>query len=391
MSLSGLWMQRVAQSWLVLELTGSGTAVGAVTALQFLPHLLFAPVGGLAADRFDKRLILMGSRAIAGVLAGLLGALVLTDAVELWMVYALALAVGFVGSFASPSRQAFVMEMVGPSHITNAVGLNSMLINVARVVGPAVAGALIITVGIGLCFVLNAVSYLFSIAALAAMRTDELETPEPAAKGKGQFRDAWGRARATPGLWVPLVMSAVIGIFTWEFEVVLPLLARFSFGGGAGTFGSMFAALGIGAAIGGLSVASQSTTRIRHLSTSALVLGVAMVALSAAPTLWATFAILPVIGAAGAAFLSMSNSALQLNAPSEMRGRLSSMRAMAFLGTRPLGAPLVGWIGEQFGARAAVAVGAAAALAVGAWARARVRSIDQSSPATASKPGFRAG
>jgi MFS family permease len=372
-SVSGLWMQRVAQSWLVLDLTDSGVAVGTVTALQFLPHLVLAPIGGVAADRFDKRRVLIATRALSASIAGLLGALVLTGAVELWMVYGLAFLGGLVASFANPSRNAFVMEMVGRSRLTNAVGLNSMLINAARVVGPAIGGVLIVTVGIGLCFVFNAVSYLFAIAALVAMRTGELEIPGRAPRLRGQLREAWNGARSTPSLMVPLVMSAVVGIFAWEFEVVLPLLAKFTYGQDADTFGTMFAAMGVGAAIGGLSVASQETTRSSVLAWSVLGLGVSMAAVAAAPTLAITYLLLPLTGASGAAFLSLGNSALQLNAPPEMRGRVASMRAMAVLGTRPIGAPLMGWVGEQLGARAALGIGGAAAFGVGLWAWARVR------------------
>lgn len=373
-SLSGLWMQRVAQSWLVLDLTESGLAVGAVTAFQFVPHLVLGPVGGVLADRLDKRTLLMVSRSISGLVSAALGALVLTGAVRLWMVYALALVGGLIASLASPSRQAFVMEMVGRDRLTNAIGLNSMLINAARVVGPAIGGILIVTVGIGLCFIFNAISYLFSIAALLLMRIHELQRPERTPRKRGQLREAWSTTRATPGLWVPLVMSAVIGLLAWEFEVTLPLLARFTFEQDADTFGAMLAAMGVGAAIGGLAVAGQASTRPRHVAWSAVGLGISMTALVFAPTLWSMFVLLPVTGAAATAFLSMSNSALQLNAPPEMRGRIASMRSMAVLGTRPIGAPLVGWLGERFGARSALAVGAVAALGVGVWALSRMRS-----------------
>jgi MFS family permease len=249
-SVSGTWMQRVAQSWLVLELTGSGAAVGGVTAFQFLPILLVAPMGGLIADRMDKRRVLYVSQSLAGLIALTLGLLVLTDRVELWMVYALALALGVVGSFDNPARNAFVMEMVGRSRLTNAVGLNSVLVNSARIIGPAVGGLLIVTVGIGICFIINAFSYLALIGALLLMREREIERSEPEPRRRGQLREALAYVWREPVLRVPLVMMGVVGLFVYEFEVILPLLARFTFGGDADVFGDHVRRHGTGGGAG---------------------------------------------------------------------------------------------------------------------------------------------
>lgn len=381
-SVSGSWMQRVAQSWLVLELTGSGSAVGAVTAFQFLPILLLAPVGGLVADRLDKRKVMYVTQSLAGVIAAILGVLVLTDRVELWMVFALALALGLVGSFDNPARNAFVMEMVGRSKLTNAVGLNSVLINTARVVGPAVGGALIVTVGIGVCFLINSVSYLALISALLMMRSEDIERSEPETRRRRQLRQAWLYVRSEEALFVPLVMMGVVGLLAYEFEVVLPLLARFTFEGSADTFGTMFAALGVGAVAGGLYTATRGERPSSSLVRLAYALGVAIATAAVVSNLWVEYAVLVLVGASATAFLTLGNSVLQLHSAPEMRGRVVALRAVAILGARPIGAPIVGWIGEHLGPRYALGVGAVATLAVALWAQRRLAAADQSAPLT---------
>ncbi|HSJ34329.1 MAG TPA: MFS transporter [Acidimicrobiia bacterium] len=376
-SVSGTWMQRVAQSWLVLELTGSGAAVGGVTAFQFLPILLVAPMGGLIADRMDKRKVLYVSQSLAGLIALTLGLLVLTDRVELWMVFALALALGVVGSFDNPARTAFVMEMVGRSRLTNAVGLNSVLVNSARIVGPAVGGILIVTVGIGVCFIINAFSYLALIAALLLMREQEIERSAPEPRRAGQLREALGYVWGEPVLRVPLVMMGVVGLFVYEFEVILPLFARFTFGGDADTFGTMFAAMGLGAVVGGFYTATRGERPARALIWMAYAVGGAVTVTALMPTLWMALLTLVVVGATTTAFLTLGNAVIQLHSVPEMRGRVMALRAAAVLGSRPLGAPIVGWIGERFGPRYGLALGAVAALAVAAWAHRWVAIYDR--------------
>lgn len=371
-SVSGAWMQRVAQSWLVLEMTGSGAAVGAITAVQFLPILLLAPAGGLVADRLDKRKVLYVSQSLAALIALTLGVLVLADLVELWMVFALALSLGLVGSVDNPTRNSFVMEMVGRSKLANAVALNSVLVNSARVVGPAVGGLLIVTVGIGWCFVLNAATYLVFISAIRLMRDHDIDRSEPETRERGQLRRALRYVAGQPVLRSTLIMSAVIGLFTYEFEVVLPLLARFTFGGDADTFGSMFAAMGIGAVVGGLYVATRGRTSPRAIVAAAGALGLTIAATAVAPTVWITYITLVMVGVSSSAFLTLGNSILQLEASPQMRGRVVGMRATAILGARPIGAPIVGWIGEYFGPRFALGLGALAAIGVAIWARRRM-------------------
>jgi MFS family permease len=367
-SVSGSWMQRVAQSWLVLELTGSGSAVGAVTAFQFLPLLVLAPFGGLIADRMDKRRVLYVTQTLAGLTAATLGVLVLTELVELWMVFALALFHGTVGSFDNPARHAFVMEMVGRSKLTNAVGLNSVLMNTARVIGPALGGVLIVTVGIGICFLINSVSYLFLITALLLMRSAEIERTEPEPRGRGQLRQALAYARSEPVLFVPLVMMGLIGLLTYEWEVILPLLARFTFDRGADTFGTMFAAMGLGSVCGGLYTATRGDRPGRTMIWLAYALGGVVALATFAPTLLVTYIFLFFVGMCATAFFTLGNSVIQLNSVPEMRGRVIALRTVAILGARPLGAPVIGWIGEHLGPRYAMGVGAVAALGVAVWA-----------------------
>lgn len=371
-SVSGAWMQRVAQSWLVLELTDSGAMVGALTAVQFIPLLLLASSGGLVADRLEKRKVLYFTQTFASSIALTLGILVLTDTVELWMVFALALALGIVGSVDNPTRNAFVMEMVGRSKLANAVALNTVLVNSARVIGPAIGGLLIITVGIGWCFVINAVTYLVFITAIRLMRRNDIERSEPERKERGQLREALRYVSDNPVLRATLIMSALVGLFTYEFEVVLPLLARFTFGGDADTFGTMFAAMGAGAVMGGLFVATRGRTSPRAVLFAATAMGASIAVTAIAPNLWFAYGMLVVVGMTTSAFLTMSNSILQLESAPQMRGRVVGLRATAILGARPLGAPIVGWIGEHLGPRFALGLGAFAAIGVAMWARTRM-------------------
>ncbi|HXI02122.1 MAG TPA: MFS transporter, partial [Candidatus Saccharimonadales bacterium] len=260
-SVSGIWMQRVAQAWLVLELTGSGTAIGLVTACQFLPMLFLAPMGGLIADRFDKRRLLFITQGAAGILALVLGLLVSFDLIRLWMVYLLAGMVGLAYAVDTPARQSFVLEMVGPGEVTNAVTLNSVLVNMSRVIGPSLAGVLIVTTGLGVCFLVNAGSYLAILAALALMRTGDLQRTPPEGKRRRQVREGLLYVWSTPALLVPLLMMAVIGTLAYEFQVSLPLVAKFTFGGDARTYGLLTALMGGGAVVGGLFTASRRVRR----------------------------------------------------------------------------------------------------------------------------------
>jgi MFS family permease len=275
------------------------------------------------------------------------------------------------------------MEMVGRSKLSNAVALNSVLVNAARIIGPAVGGLLIVSVGIGYCFLINSVTYFVFIGAVGAMRTEDIDRTVPEERQPGQLRDALAYVRDAPVIRSVLVMSAAIGIFAYEFEVVLPLLARFTFGGDADTFGTMFAFMGIGAVGGGLVVATRATTPPRWVLGATYAFGLAILATAVAPTIWLAYSSLVVVGASSTAFLTASNSVVQLRAEPQMRGRVVGLRASAILGARPIGAPIVGWVGEHLGARAALGLGAVAAIGVAMWAHGRMSSDEAQLPAGA--------
>ena len=386
-SVSGTWMQRIAQSWLVLELTNSGTAIGLVTAVQFLPMLFLAPLGGVVADRFDKRRLIIVTQVLAALLAAILGALVVLHLVQLWMVYVLAGALGLVSSVDTPARQIFVLEMVGREKLTSAVSLNSVLVNLARVLGPAGAGALIVTVGLGPCFLVNAATYLVVIVALLLMQVAELAAVPPQSRRAGQLREGLRYVRATPAVLTPLLMMAVVGTFAYEFQVILPLVAKFTFNGDASTFATMTAFMGGGAVVGGLITASRKTRSAVALSRTAALFGAMELLAALAPHLALEYAILVLVGAASIAFLALGNATLQLASSPEMRGRVMGLWAVAFLGSTPIGGPIIGWIGEHIGPRYGLLVGAIATLLAAAFAYRRLKEIGAiQGEATASPP-----
>jgi MFS family permease len=365
-SVSGTWMQTVAQGWLVLRLTGSGVDLGLVTALQFLPMLLLGSFGGLVADRLEKRKLLFFTQSSAAVLALTLGLLELTGAVRLWQVYVIALLLGVVNLFDNPARQTFVVEMVGKDLLPNAVSLNSVLMNSARVIGPALAGVLIATVGIGVCFVANAGSYLAVIGALVLMRPSELHRTPVVARAKGQVREGLRYAWHEPALRDPLLVMAVVGVFAFNFQTTLPLLARFTFGAGAGTYGALTSAMAAGAVVGGLVVAHRSKPSVRALALIGVVFGAFIIAVAAAPSTAAALVLLVPMGAASIAFIATANASLQLASTPEMRGRVMALYAIAFLGSTPIGAPIVGAVSSAASPRAALVLGGVATVAVSA-------------------------
>ncbi len=362
-SVSGTWMQTVAQAYLILfPLHGTGVDVAIATSLQFLPLLLLGPFGGLIADRLDKRKVLYATQGTAGILALILGILVVTHAVNLWQVYVLAAGLGFVNLFDNPARQTFVSEMVGRELLPNAVSLNSVLINSARVIGPAIGGALILTVGVATCFFVNAVSYAAVIMALAMMRASELYRRPGVVRAKGQVREGLRYVWSTQDLRLPLLSMAVVGVFAFNFTVTLPLLAKFTFGGGGGLYSVFMVAMGAGAVVGGLATAFWSRPSTRLLASIGLVFGVAILAVAGAPTqAWAIVLLVP-LGAASISFVATNNATLQLRADPSMRGRVMSLNAMAFLGSTPIGAPLLGYLSDLTNPRLALAVGGVATL-----------------------------
>jgi MFS family permease len=362
-SVSGTWMQTVAQAYLILfVLHGTGLDVAIATSLQFLPMLLLGPFGGLIADRLDKRKVLFATQAAAGLLALAFGLLVATHSATVDLVYLLATGLGVVNLFDNPARQTFVSEMVGLDLLPNAVSLNSVLMNSARVIGPAIGGVLILTVGVGTCFFLNAVSYAAVIVALAMMRPHELYQRPGVERAKGQVREGLRYAWHTRDLRVPLISMAIVGVFAFNFTVTLPLLAKFTFHGGAALYSWFMVAMGAGAVVGGLGVAFRSRPSTRMLAGIGVVFGLAILAVGFAPSEVFALALLVPMGAASISFVSTNNATLQLRADPAMRGRVMSLNAIAFLGSTPIGAPLLGYLSDATNPRLAFAVGGVATL-----------------------------
>jgi MFS family permease len=365
-SLIGTWMQMAAQSWLVLTLTHSATMLGLIVALQTLPVLLLGPYGGVVADRVDKRRLMVVLQIAMGLQALVLGLLTVTGAVQLWEIGLLAALLGLNNAFESPARQAFMLEMVGPVSLRNAVSLNSVIVNVARMIGPAVAGVLIATVGEGVCFLVNAASFAAVVASLMLLDRAALAPSPPSGREPGQLREGLRYVRANPELAVPLAMMALAGCLAYEFQVTLPVMARQGLHVGATGFGFMTAAMGLGAVIGGLLVAMKGRTGLPMLVAAASAFGVLLLLASAAPSLPVELVALALVGGASIAFMSGGNSTLQLASAPSMRGRVMSLWFVAFQGSTPIGGPIIGWVMAQAGARAGLGVGGVACLLVAA-------------------------
>jgi MFS family permease len=376
-SVMGTWMQTVAQSFLVLDLTHSGTDLGLVTAARFLPILVFGPAGGLFADRRNKRRILYVTQALSGVLAAIFAILTGTHVIQMWLVYVLALSLGFVNVFDNPARQSFISEMVPPDDLPNAVTLNSVSLNLARVFGGALGGVLTAVLGLALCFACNAISFIAVIASLAAMNGALLYPARPVKRMPGQIRQGLRYVRETPELLVPLLMIALVGTLAWEFQVTLPLMASKVFGGGAGSYGVMAAVMGVGAVGGGLISAARGRPRARSLCVAAIGWGIAITAAAVAPTLPLELAALVFVGYGSITFNSYAKTTLQLAAEPAMRGRVMALWALAWQGSTPLGGPLVGWIAQDFGARWSLVAGGLPTLLCGLLALPALTRIDR--------------
>ena len=371
-SVTGTWMQTVAQSWLVLNLTGSGVDLGITVALQFLPMLLFGMWGGLLADRSDKRKLLVTLQVAGALLALVLFALVASDLVELWMVYVMAFLLGGVQMIDMPTRHAFVVELVGPDELPNAIGLNSAMFNAGRIIGPAAAGVTIATLGLAPAFLANAISYLAVIAALMGMRTDELHRAAPAERKRGEVRAGLRYVWGDPTLRLTLFLVAVLGLFGFNFIVVLPLLAKFTFAGGAGLYSLFTALMSVGSLTGALFAASRSAPSRRLLLGAGMAFGMLLMATAVAPTAWLTCVLLLLVGLAVMLFLATANTTLQLNSDPAMRGRVMALYGLLFLGSTPVGGPLLGWISEEWGPRVGLGLGGALSLAAAAAAASRI-------------------
>ncbi|MEZ5143787.1 MAG: MFS transporter [Acidimicrobiales bacterium] len=363
----GNWLTLVAQTLLVLKLTDSGVALGLLAAAQFGPVLVLGPWGGLVADRSDKRKLLLIVQSIAMVQSFALATLGFMSQPPLAAIYAIAFVGGLTMAFDNPARRAFVVEMVPSDAINNAVSLNSTLMTASRVVGPALAGLLITTVGFGWAFLADGLSYLAVLAALLAMRTGELHPAPTTPKGKGQVRAGLRYARSVPELWIPLVMMAFVGTLAFNFQVVFPLFTIRDLGGTDATFTILFSVVSVGALVGALATARRTTIDIRVVGITAASFGAALALMAVVPSLAWAFPVGLLVGMSSIAFLTASTAIVQICATPEMRGRVLALQAMVFLGSTPIGGPIVGWIAQNLGARWAIAVGAVAALGAGAW------------------------
>jgi MFS family permease len=390
-SLIGTWMQMAAQSWLVLTLTGSATTLGLIVALQTLPVLLLGPYGGVIADRVDKRRLMVILQVAMGVQALILGVLTVTGAVRLWEIGALAALLGLNNAFENPARQSFMLEMVGADSLRNAVSLNSVLVNVARVIGPAVAGVLIATVGEGVCFLVNAASFAAVVASLSTLDRSAIFPSTPSGREPGQLREGLRYVRRTPELGVPLLMMALAGCLAYEFQVTLPVMARQGLHAGATAYGFMTAAMGVGAVVGGLFVAAKGKTGLAPLVLAATAFGIVLLASALAPSLAVELFALALAGGASISFMSTGNSTLQLTAVPSMRGRVMSLWFVAFQGSTPIGGPIVGWVMAALGARAGLGLGGLSCLLVALLGLLALRRLTPRRAVTAAELAANAG
>lgn len=381
-STSGTFMQSVAQAWLVLKLTNSGTALGITSALQYVPILILGPYGGVIADRFSKRKILYFTQSISGILALILGVLVMTNLVQVWMVYLLAFGLGMVNVFDNPTRQTFYIELVGSDNLRNAVTLYSTLVNLARIIGPAIAAVLIAAFGLAPCFIINGISYAAVVFMLGMMNVRELIVTPPVPRAKGQIQEGFKYVISTPVIGSTLLMMALIGTFTYEFQVSLPLIAQFTFKGDATSYAILTASMGFGAAVGGIFFASRKGVQPAKVVGASLLFGMAVLVAAFMPSLLLASLALVFVGISSINFSSLGNSILQLESSPQMRGRVMSFWSIAFLGSTTIGGPIVGWFAEVAGARWGLALGGIAALMAAALGAFTLRNIQTGNTAT---------
>ena len=377
----GTWMTFTATSWLVLRLTHSGTALGVNAALAFGPVLLLGPWGGVLADRFDKRRILTWTQTSFAVVSISLATLVFTDVITLWIVYSLSLTAGVITAIDNPARQSFYVEMVGEQTLTNAVSLNSAAFTGARIIGPAVAGLLIAFVGMAICFLIDGISYMAVLAALLAMRVDELHAQRRSTRERGHLVAGLRYVWATDDLRRPLLIMAVIFTFVFQWQVLVPLLAVRTFSAGAREFGLLSAAAGLGSFIGAISMANRNAEpTFERLAMFMSGVGLAMAAVAFAPALPVAMLLMVPVGFAAMSFMITGNTMLQLAARPEARGRVMALYGVVFLGSTPIGAPIVGLLGEHLGPRVDFLLAGSLAMGMGAGVlvlarRARSRAL----------------
>jgi MFS family permease len=362
----GGWLQRIAQAWLVLDLTGSPAALGIVTALQFLPIMLLSLVAGVVADRFPKRPLLFVVNTIATLQAAALAALTLSGHIQVWHVYVLAALLGVVTAFDMPTRQSFVSELVRRDDVQSAVSLNSSVFNTARILGPGIGGVIIAVWGVGWCFLINAVSFVAVLASLALMRPDRFFALARARRAPlwRQLGDGLRYAWTKPELVFPLLLLAVIGTFGYNFGVALPLLARYSLDVGSVGFGALNAAMGVGSLVGALGVAGRSQPLRRELLVAGGVFGLLLLAVALIPWYGVVLAVLVALGVASITYSASTNTMLQLHSDDEYRGRVLSLYTLLFAGSTPIGGAVTGWLADRWGVQLALATEAGLCLLV---------------------------
>jgi MFS family permease len=376
-SMTGTWMTMVAQTLLALDLGASGITLGLLAACQFGPVLLAGPLAGAVADRVDKRRLLLLVQTGAMLQSAVLGLVVLTGNASIGLIFVLASIQGVLTAFDNPVRRSFVVEMVPIADVANAVSLNSTIMTGSRVVGPALAGVAIATIGYAWCFLLDAASYVAVIAGILVMRSSELFRSAPTPRAKGQIRDGLRYVWSQPHLRIPMVMMAIIGTFAFDFAVTLPLLVTGPLGGNKQSYTWLLSVISLGSVIGALATARRREVPPSHVVGSALLFGVGMLAIAVAPNLWIALPLALVTGLGAIGFMTSSTALIQLFGDPLFRGRVLALQSMVFLGTTPLGGPLVGWIADVMGPRAAVLVGGLACLAAAAWGRHAWRQVVQ--------------
>ena len=361
-SVSGAWMQRVAQAWLVLQLTDSPIALGTVAVIQFSPLLVLSLFGGVIADRLPKRRVLALTQAVMATQALAIAVLTSSGRIELWHVYVLALVHGLANALDNPARQAFVMEIVGPEDISNAVALNSSLFNSARITGPSIGGAIIASAGLAACFWLNALSYLAVLLALAAMRPAEFFGVATPRRGRllGQVREGLSYALGTRDVRLMLILLAAFGSFGFNFQTFIPLLARYVLGTGALGFGVLFSIVGAGSVLAGLSLAARRESSERTLLVASAAFAGILLLVGLSSNVVVTAVLLFCLGAASIVVTATANTRLQLAAPAELRGRVMSLYTLLVAGTTPIGGYLTGTLSEHFGVATALTINASA-------------------------------
>lgn len=361
-SQTGTWLSMITQTLLVLSMTRSGITLGLLTAFQFGPVLLLGAWAGAVADRADKRKLLMTVQALAMVQSLVLGLVVLAGWATIPVIFSLAAIQGVLTAFDNPARRAFVVEMVPTEDLSNAVSLNSAVMTGSRVVGPAAAGALVLWVGYGWPFIVDAVSYVAVLIGLFMMHPSELNRSAPTVKAKGQVREGLRYIRSVPELFVPIAMMAIIGTFAFNFSVTVPLLVAGPLGGSTTTFTLLFSVLSIGSLIGALLTARRTEVTSRQLVVSAAAFGITMLMLASAPTLPLAFSAAVPLGLASIAFMTSCTAIVQVLAGPKYRGRVLAIQGMVFLGSTPIGGPLIGWVSDVAGPRTGIAVGGVACL-----------------------------